>query len=300
MNAGTRSFSACPQTANNVSNSRPISAETQVMLHSRRKSASSRQACKLGPDIAYSRLSAKDCPPNTCNKCRKWAGCGKIVPKYITYPLRQINSVGKFSMSRSPTISASSSISSQRKNISGNSSLTAAKARRYSRQVPHHSAHRQITRNSASIGTKASAAAGVPILPPCLPAVTHGPAQILLLFFHRSLRRHHPAPTLSPTTDFALSPIRPASKRIYRRIDRPLGTNQRIAFSRSRRAFSSRYGSFQTLDAALFQTYAMQLPRHSHLTHYYPEALSPSPHRACKRREQIGPKAPWPFNGQGA
>src|SRR6185436_17969212 len=53
--------------------------------------------------------------------------------------------VGKFSTSSSPTSSASSSMSIQRKFASGNFSPSARKPGRYSVQVSHHAAHKQAT-----------------------------------------------------------------------------------------------------------------------------------------------------------
>src|SRR5258706_13971048 len=55
--------------------------------------------------------------------------------------------VGKFSTSRSPTSSAWSSISIQRNSACGNFVASARKPGRYSTQVSHHSAHRQLTRS---------------------------------------------------------------------------------------------------------------------------------------------------------
>src|SRR6476619_3440652 len=57
--------------------------------------------------------------------------------------------VGKFSTSRSPTSSAWSSISIQRKCTPGNFSARARNAGRYSTHVSHHSAHRQATSTAA-------------------------------------------------------------------------------------------------------------------------------------------------------
>src|SRR5688572_12667600 len=53
--------------------------------------------------------------------------------------------VGKFSTSRSPTSSASSSMSIQRNFACGNLPASARNPGRYSPQVSHHSAHRQLT-----------------------------------------------------------------------------------------------------------------------------------------------------------
>src|SRR5438552_182358 len=53
--------------------------------------------------------------------------------------------VGKFSTSRSPTSSAWSSMSIQRKSTPGNFSRRARNPGRYSTQVSHHSAQRQLT-----------------------------------------------------------------------------------------------------------------------------------------------------------
>src|SRR3954465_15271448 len=56
--------------------------------------------------------------------------------------------VGKFCTSRSPTSSASSSVSSQTNSACGNCPASASKPGRYSTQVSHQRAHRQVTRNS--------------------------------------------------------------------------------------------------------------------------------------------------------
>lgn len=64
--------------------------------------------------------------------------------------------VGKFSISRSPSASAWSSMSSHKNLTHEYSEANALKALRKSRQVPHHSAHRQITRNSSEEGISRS------------------------------------------------------------------------------------------------------------------------------------------------
>ena len=76
----------------------------------------------------------------------KVSACGNTVPAHLARPWASaIKSVGKFSISRSPSKSSWASISTHTNRASGICAANCSKMGWYSRQVPHHCAHRQNT-----------------------------------------------------------------------------------------------------------------------------------------------------------